>query len=46
MTKIEVYGYGLSFGLTEIAPALAKQLTDEDESGITWGLEIHVDGQK
>ena len=64
-TKIEVYGYGLSFSLTEITPK-AKELTetgianedfdelelneledtDEDESGITLNLEVHVDGQK
>jgi hypothetical protein len=32
MTKIEVYGYGVSLSLTEITPELAKQLT---ETGIT-----------
>ena len=32
MTKIEVYGRGVSFSLTEITPELAKELI---ETGIT-----------
>jgi hypothetical protein len=33
MTKIEVYGYGLSLSLTEITAELAKELT---ETGLSY----------
>ena len=48
MTKIEVYGYGLSFSLTEITPELAKELTqtgvtEEQYDGLEDELEIFGD---